>query len=64
MFYLTIMHSTHFIYSNIASTYGQEKFIIVSSRKKEGHLYLMMHSTHFIYSKMASDIIWLRTTDN
>ena len=43
MFYL-MMHSTHFIYSYMASDRKEEMF------------YLMMHSTHFIYGYMASDI--------
>ena len=46
---LLMMHSTHFLYS------------IMASGRKEIIFYLMTHSTHFLYGYMASDI-WYRTT--
>ena len=46
LFYL-MTHSTHFIYSYMASD-------ICKGRKEL--CYLMMHSTHFIYGYMSSDI--------
>ena len=56
LFYLTT-HSTHFIYSYMASHIWLRNILIV---RKEFCFYLTTHSTHFIYGYMASDI-WLRT---
>ena len=65
IFYLTT-HSTHFIYSYMASGHCKvepnkvKKLLLFNTETETEMFYLTTHSTHFIYGYMASDI-WLRT---